>query len=428
MKKPELLVLALALLATAAKVYCAWTTIGTADVAFFAQFGHVIADRGVAAVYREVPIYNHPPLLTEYLGLIWNWADGHGRVISRLIRLPGIAAELATFFLLLWLRRKTGRPAWWAVALFAASPVSFMISGYHGNFDPFIVLGVMLTAVACVRGRPAWAGLLLGLTCQVKIIPLLVAPVFFFYWLHRRKALPFTGAAVATTLAGWIVPLCVVPGPFVKQVLAQNSIWGWWGFTYLLRMTGMADFFRASPPYSAAQTTVILALKALVIGSVLVLAWRGRAEPADALFSTLALAFLFFLVFAPGFGVQYLLWIAPFLLLRSERWYAAVTAASSVGLFAFYNSISGGMPWNQGLLIQPSIGTWGPWLLLPWAVLTACLAASINALFSEPRETAGTLVATSAQNASPSPHQVRSSATTYSSSSSLSVSSSGGKS
>jgi len=54
-------------------------------------------------------------------------------------------------------------------------------------------------------------------------------------------------------------------------------------------------------------------------------------------------------VFASGVGAQYLVWLAPFFLLHSPRWYAAVTAASAVFLFAFYTTISHGLPWNRGI-------------------------------------------------------------------------------
>ena len=64
-------------------------------------------------------------------------------------------------------------------------------------------------------------------------------------------------------------------------------------------------------------------------------------------------------------------------------------AASSVGLFAFYNAISGGVPWDKGLVIQPFIGTWGPWLLVPWAMLAACLAAQGRSGFPAAADAAG---------------------------------------
>ena len=50
MKKPEIVILVLALMATAAKFYCALTTLGSADVYYFYQFGKVIADQGVVKI------------------------------------------------------------------------------------------------------------------------------------------------------------------------------------------------------------------------------------------------------------------------------------------------------------------------------------------------------------------------------------------
>jgi hypothetical protein len=94
-------------------------------------------------------------------------------------------------------------------------------------------------------------------------------------------------------------------------------------------------------------------------------------------FSTLALSWAVFLALAPGFGVQYLVWIAPFLLVHSERWFAIYTAAASVALFIFYTAISKGLPWYIGFNVGPTLNLWRPWLLLPWSVLIAFLAASI---------------------------------------------------
>src|ERR1700733_1025215 len=101
MKKPEILILLLALLATAAKLYCAFTTIGSADVYYFYQFGKVIADQGVVKIYED-PIFNHPPLLGTYLGFAYEWAGAGKEIFATYIRLPGIVADLAVVLALLW--------------------------------------------------------------------------------------------------------------------------------------------------------------------------------------------------------------------------------------------------------------------------------------------------------------------------------------
>ena len=54
-----------------------------------------------------------------------------------------------------------------------------MISGFHGNTDSVMV---MFLVIACLmtpaRQQPILCGLFLGLSWQVKIVPLLFIPVF----------------------------------------------------------------------------------------------------------------------------------------------------------------------------------------------------------------------------------------------------------
>jgi len=378
MKKPEIVILLLALLATVAKLYCASTTIGSADVFYFHEFGKVIADQGVVKIY-ENPIFNHPPLLGTYLGFAYEWAGPKEKLFAFYIRLPGILADLAVVLALLWVKRQTGRPSWWALGLLAVSPVSFMVSGFHGNFDPLIALGVTLAVAACVAGQPMLCGVFLGLTCQVKIIPVLMGPAFFFFWLHRGKARPFAIGAICFVMVGWLVPLCTVPNLFLHRVIAYSSIWGWWGFPYLIGMLGGPKLHASiTDPPTQAETVLGLLFKVIIILAVITLAWRKRASAPVGVFSTLALSWAIFLVFAPGFGVQYLVWMAPFLLIHSERWFVIYTAASSIALFCFYTAISNGLPWNIGFYVSTTLDQWRPWLLLPWGVLLAFLGASMK--------------------------------------------------
>jgi hypothetical protein len=380
--KPELLVLLIALLAMAAKLYCAATTYGTVDVMFFYGFAHNIAHEGVINTYVHIPIFNYPPLMGDYLGLTYQLSGGHGQLFAFYHRLPGILADLAVVLLLLWIRRQTGRPPWWAIGVLAASPVSFMISGYHGNYDPLIPLGLVLTVAACLHQKPWVAGVLLGIACQVKIIPLIMSPVLFFYWWQRgkNKAWTFTAATVLTVLIGWSAPLLAVPKIFTHQVLVYSSIWGWWGLTYLLNISGLPGMSGVEGAslrvLSPSQEWVTQALKLVVVVGTLVLAWRRRKAPAAELLSTMGLVWGLFFTFAPGFGVQYLAWVSPFLLFYSTRWFLAFTGSASVALFIFYNTISNGMPWQKGAGLERLYGTWGPWLLLPWVVFVAFLIAS----------------------------------------------------
>jgi hypothetical protein len=56
-------------------------------------------------------------------------------------------------------------------------------------------------------------------------------------------------------------------------------------------------------------------------------------------------------------------------LLYSPRWYAILTVASSIYLFAYYNMMSHGIPWYAS---DPSVPpAWNDWGTIPWLVLVA---------------------------------------------------------
>jgi len=277
--------------------------------------------------------------------------------------------------LLRW-RDAAGRPPWWALALFALSPVSVMVSGYHGNMDSVLTCLVLLAVRECDRGRAMACGIWLGLACNVKVIPLLVAPVFFFFWLSRGRAREFFVPASACILAGWAVPLVAIPRIFLGQVLGYSSNWGSWGIPYALRETGLPQFEPLGfTGLTAGQATIMTLLKCGIVALALWIAWHRRAMPANAVFSTVAFVWAEFFVLAPGVGAQYLVWIAPFLLVDSARWYAAVTLASGIFLAVFYQTISHGWPWYHGVSTAELVPAWVAWSVLPWAALAAFLFA-----------------------------------------------------
>jgi len=390
---PRTLVLLLATAALIPKVYCAATTIGTSDVFLFYQFAGKIHAHGLLAMYRETSFFNHTPLVgwfSEAAYVLAGGGDPTGedkRYFVFYLRLPAIFADFFATIALLWLREKTGRPAWWALAIFAASPVAFMVSGYHGNVDSVMALGVLLAAVACATDHPAWCGFSLGLACNIKIIPLLLGPVFFLLWWQRRQALQFVFPAVLTILVGWSYPLLKIPEIFLKSVLGYGSIWGVWGVTYALRLTNHPALREITFDHTTpAQAYIMTGLKLLIVLSALILAWRGRQTQGVGVFQTLTLVWAVFFVFAPGFGAQYLAWLAPCILVANERWYAALTAASSVALFAFYTVISGGLPWRQGFTVHAIASRWTGWLVLPWLTLVAFLIWEAYRVYISRRE------------------------------------------
>ncbi len=363
-----------ALAALVAKLACAALTRGTNDVDTFYNYGRFIWEHGLLAQYRATPEFNHPPVTGWFVALLYGLLGGLG--FPFLLRLPGIVADYAVVRLLVARSDATPR---WALLLLALSPVSFMVSGYHGNVDGVLTWLLVLAALECERGRPGHCGAWLGLACQVKIIPLLVAPVFFFYWMDRGRARRFFAVAGAIMLVGWSLPLFAMPEIFVRNVLGYSSNWGAWGLTWWLTWSGAAAFapvgFSGLTPV---QQAVMSGLKVVIVLAALWLAWSRRASGDREVFRTLALVWLVFFVFSPGVGTQYLVWLAPFFLVSSPRAYALVTAGSTVFCFAFYHTISGGFPWNFGASTAELVPRWAAWSNAAWLAAIAALVAGVR--------------------------------------------------
>jgi hypothetical protein len=93
-------------------------------------------------------------------------------------------------------------------------------------------------------------------------------------------------------------------------------------------------------------------------------------------------AIAIFLVFTPGFGVQYLAWILPFCFVLGWRFVGSFYAVSTALLLAAYTHWSGGFPWYFADSLRPG---WLSWMLFDvakvcWIVLVIGLV-SLTPLF-----------------------------------------------
>jgi uncharacterized membrane protein len=393
--RPNQIVLLAALAALVLKLYCAAMTVGTNDTVFFYGFGKMINQHGLAWTYEHVPIFNHTPLIGGYAALLQRNEPGTQMKMELLpffLRLPGIIADFLSVFVLVRLRIKIGGPPWWAITLFALSPVAFMVSGFHGNVDSLLAFLLLVAAWLAAEEKPALCGIALGLACNVKVAPLLLAPVFAAWWWQRKRFAPFALAAALVTLIGWAPALLGAPRKFLGNVLGYQGYWGIWGVSWCLKQTGVEAFQKVGfEQLTAAQFAVMGVCKWIIIVATCALAWWRRKADARGLFVSLAWVWVLFFVCAAGIAPQYFVWLAPFLLVAAPRWAAAVTTAASVFLFVFYNvtanvftngeRITGGdpwtlpwvHPWNLAKSDNPHIALWGPWQLLPWLTLIACL-------------------------------------------------------
>ena len=390
-----------ALIAFFLKIAIALNTFGTNDVASFYLYARSLHDHGLEWTYRNgVPwgsnlaVFNHPPLTAWYLELIGSLSANEtlraiGLAFPFWLRLPGIVGDLVTVLLLLRiskLNRRFQLPVW-ALSLFALSPVSLMVSGFHGNTDSVMVMLFVAAIYLCLCDQAALCGILLAMSCQIKIVPLLFFPILFFFWLHRKTALRFTVSFSLLMLAIWFYPLCAFPTLFLRNVVAYGSYWGAWGITYWLKLTRFSQFdftgFSNLPLAAAIASSV---LKLVIVAASLTIGWRRRGLDSSSVLFSVAYLWVIFFALTPGFCSYYLVWLAPFVLFLSPQFYVWLTATSSVFLFAFYNTLAGGLPWYIAVskFSDPiRFNVLAPWALWPWITVLIGLVVYRKRLTSD---------------------------------------------
>lgn len=301
-----------------------------------------------------------------------------------LIRLPAIAADVLSVVVLYRLLRFAWgeRRALLGAVGVACCPILVMVSGFHGNSDPVFMCLCLLAAERLVCGRsPVGAGLLLGLAVNVKLVPLILLPIFFFHLPGVAAKARFALALAVVVLAGYGYHVAVAYPYMKKNVFEYGGLRGIWGLT---------EMCAAGVPYLASRggATLVKWLIAVVITTrAIVLAWPpGPADgPAAArrLLTSIGWAFLLFLLFTPGFGIQYLAWLAIAAFL-CEPWGAlGFNLLGGAFMFSVYHYWNRGFPWS--FADSDKVGAWrAPQALLgrlAWLYLVVWAALMIQTAY-----------------------------------------------
>jgi hypothetical protein len=339
------LLCAVALAAALAELWLAWSTHGTNDVDAFRQYADERVRLGAVATYAQDPDFNHPPFVFPFLlGLRWI-AGVTGLPFGFCLRLPGILANLGSFFLVarLFAARLSSPAVVASVALMSAAPVAIMIAGFHGNTDPLMIFCVLLSVYWIERpGGLWWAGAAMGMSMNFKVVPLVFWPVIFLSITSWRRRAEYFGAALAVVVLASTPVLFEAPALVARKVFGYSSDYGVWGLAWFLlhgerALPALNHFFRhfGRP---------LLAL--LLIGLSL---WMDRRRPKPALFRQMGVIAFAFLTFTPGFAVQYLAWLVPWIA-GIPVWTALTfSAASGAFLFLVYTCWCQGLPAEVGV-------------------------------------------------------------------------------
>jgi len=351
---------------------------GSNDMTTWIRFADFIRADGIWNLYRYDQGFNHPPLMGWMAAGLRTLALWTGIPFPVLFKLPCLIGDVLVMVVLWRCWRESGHiVAAAAAALFSCNPISILVTAYHGNTDSLVGAFGLFAAFAMSRHRYATAGLLVALAANVKIVGVLWAPALFFLCYDRRAMSRFV-FGIGVGMLPFVLPLLIAPAEFHRNVLSYGSAPRNWGISRLIG-GGVGQL----KSLSAELHTQFLAWgRYLTVAGILSWAIFGRIVHLDP-FRAGALAFAAFLTLAPGFGIQYLVWIVPVLAAVSLRY--SLRYALLGGLFAllvYLTWLTGDWPlssrhrgipapaWVVGLFV------WATLVSFQWQVLRSVLLAN----------------------------------------------------
>jgi hypothetical protein len=338
---------------------------GSNDIITWEDFAQHANREGVLWMYGHLPGWNHPPLTGYLAAWLLRLSVLTGLRFPVAFKLAPIGADALCLVLLwkIWRNRvATPAAALAAVAIFSLSPDAILVSAYHGNNDPLVGLFV-LAACYFVEERSSFvlAGLALAAAVNVKLIPLVLAPVFVANVRRWRAAARF---AVGLSLGAVpFIPVLLRAGQaFYRNAIAYNSNFDNWGVPILIRLLEESRW--GARIGARLHSFFVPHGRYLVLATILALcAWSRWRRPLST-YQLAAGGLAAFLFLTPGFGVQYTALLGPVLVAASLGWglWYAVSAGAFIGtvyyLFwtrealigsLFNSAFPGPSPWIGGV-------------------------------------------------------------------------------
>ena len=386
--------------------------------------------RGIQSTteYPPLALYELAVAGRVYAAIDPSFADS--RVLTVLVKMPGILAEMAVVFaLVVWGRKVLGAQAaiWIALAIWL-NPAVILNGAALGYLDAQMAAPALLALVAAGAGRPALAGALTAAAILTKAQALFVAPVILFTAVQaltgrkdfgfkvvrsgdagkRPRALAvlgsfFLGGAITGALivlpiilrGAWPSMVQAVGRLAAHDMLSGYALNAWWLVTWVVRAVYALDlgWFRAfTMPVRILESTRFVEIgfpDPKLIGTAIVALWIGWGLAISSGGKTLAgwaatagwCVFAYFM-----FGAQvhenHLYLAVPFFALaagldrRFREPFYAVSAIAALNMYVFYG-LGEGWP----AIIKRS------WTVVDLTVLLSLI--SLVAFFWVTAETAG---------------------------------------
>jgi hypothetical protein len=376
--------------ATLARVILAWRTKGvTFDIRSAEIAGNALREHGLHAYSVANADANRWPYPPGFLPVAAAMGELHrvGIGFATAIRVPAALADAGIAWLaqdMLGRRGAEPRLRLAAAAAVALGPVFWLTSGYHGQIDAVAILPALAALWVWTRepeaqSRALAAGLLIGLGCAMKTVPIVMLAALLPSSRSVREGVVLVAAAIAVPLAA-LLPFLLADPDGARRVFQYRGAPGLGGLSLVAQPQLPESWITGAPVrvggFTAALRDAAGPILAVGLAGTALLLLRLRARPMDAAI----LVWLTVYAFGVNFFVNYFVWGLPFLIVRGRvRLAIAVQLAVLPGmLVAFHDLLGLGIP-SRGLVRV----LYTPALLAYWAACAVGMVLLARRLWRE---------------------------------------------
>ena len=293
------------------------------------------------SIYPEVALNHFPYLpLFLYIEAFTSIAKPFDILLLKLII---ITFDTGIIYLIYKLSRKKI-----TALVYALCPVSILISSVQGQFDAIPLFFLLIALFYIVKKRVALAGLLYSLAIALKTWPVFLIILTLRQlrgkgaWTKRGTFLFLSVFISSFALVFYSIAFKTPLAEIIFVIRTYQPVFGVYGVGFLLK-----TFFQRTDLYLIGMSIKIF-LMALLAYSLL-------QKNKDLLSGCLGVL-LFFFVFTPVFGIQWLVWSVPFLLILKPR--GALLLIVTMSFFLLLNYLNWEVVIDRNILLGSDLVVW----------------------------------------------------------------------
>ncbi len=317
------------------RIFIAFFYGGTGDTGAFCHAGDLVLE-GKHVYSNPNVFFSGPPFALHVTAEMNRIGDRFGLPCEGMWKMPSILADIGIISLIFLIARtRLHKSVHEAVAMsrwYAYNPISLFVSAYHGQQESFWLFGILLSwyFIASKR-RMLFTVVPAALAVAYKLPALMFIPLLMNEFPTWNKKLVF-GLSVGLLFVASLLPeLITETRSLIRQSFLYSSTPNVWGFPRIASI--WISVLSLDPEF---LTVVASALKRILLIAIPVSILWSYFKKRPFLDSSFSLVIIF-LVLAPGFGIQYLIWPLPFMILLQRRELSFYTLYMTFAMNHFYN-------------------------------------------------------------------------------------------